>query len=131
MIKICILGSSHVACLTHGWEIIKADYGQVVITFFANDGFGIADDLKVNGRWLVPGNEYLKKFMVFIPGGLEYVVMDLFDHCLIYGLGLRLYNFNWAYYSTQVIEQALRDHVYDGPAWRLLQNVRRITHKTI
>ena len=50
MINICILGSSHLACLIHGWEIIKEDYKLIKITFFAKERFDLADGLQIKDR---------------------------------------------------------------------------------
>jgi len=131
MMKVCILGDSHVACLMHGWELIKEDYDQVAITFFAYGGFDLPDSLKVKDRYLVPDNDKIKKFIAFCSGGLEYIAIDSCDHFLISGLGLRITHPTWVYYSTQVQEQSLRDDIAECLAWKLFKKIRSITDQTI
>lgn len=126
-IKICVLGNSHVASLKMGWELIRNEYKQMNLTFFAQRQSGLNGLVLRNGL-LVPNNEELKRAISYTSGGLEFIDINDFDFCLLYGLGVRPYiAYSDQFFSKAVIELLAKDWCSNTLTARLLTMIRKIS----
>lgn len=83
--RLAILGSSHVAALKQGWEMLRPGCPDVVPTFFASRGTRLSA-MRVSGSRLVPGTDEVARDIAFTSGGLAAFDPAAFDAVLIHGL---------------------------------------------
>lgn len=131
MMKICVIGNSHVGSLKRGWDVIKEDYREQEITFFAQRSDGIDGLIAQNGK-LIPDNEVLARALEFTSGGKKEIDPNEYDVFIIYGAGLNIdFVRDSHFYSSAVIESSLNDLVANTVSFNLLKRLRTLTHKAI
>jgi hypothetical protein len=86
--KICIFGDSHVAAFRAGWALIQNDFPDTELSFFAAGGTAMKEIVVANGC-LVAEDARLKGFWETTSGGRARVE-PVFDHYILYGLGLKI-----------------------------------------
>ena len=59
MMKICVLGNSHIASLKNGWDRVGQKYPDIELVFFGARGAGL-DGLELDGKALVAANDDLR-----------------------------------------------------------------------
>jgi len=128
--KICVLGNSHVACLSKGWDKLKYNHKNVQLTFFAHRGEKLSGLTIKHGR-LSADNQRLRRVISHTSGGREHVDPNEFDCFLIFALGAKPYRYRPIYYSQQVHIAALEDHATHSTSWKLIERLRQITDKPI
>ena len=131
MMKICIMGNSHVGSLKRGWDGIHVEYPEKEIVFFAHRANGL-DGLIVHDGKLIPENEELAKAIEFTSGGKAEIDPVEYDVFVIYASGATV-NFTQSgfFYSKAVIQRSLTDFVEDTLSYKLLKKLRTVTNKTI
>ena len=87
--KICVIGNSHVGCLKLGWDLVRAEFPGVALTFFAARG-RMMRGLEVDDGKLVARNAELKSHMAFTSGGVHEILPQDYDGFVMYGLALSL-----------------------------------------
>lgn len=84
--KICIIGTSHAACLFAAWNKISTDYPDISISFYFNGGgyFG-KFQADTENRVLRINDEDIRKRFVQLSGGDGSIDFSTFDVCVIVG----------------------------------------------
>lgn len=131
MMKICIMGNSHVGSLKRGWDEIVGNYPEQEITFFAQRADGLNELISKNGK-LIPKSEELAKALEFTSGGKKEINPSEYDVFVIYGAGANI-NFvkDNQFYSSAVIESSLNDLVANTLSFNLLKRLRTLTTKAV
>lgn len=131
MIKICIMGNSHVGSLKRGWDNISSEHPEKEVIFFAHRANGLSGLISKDEK-LVPDNEDLAKALKFTSGGKQEIEPEAYDIFLIYALGLTI-NFaqSGRFYSKAVIKKSLNDFVESTLSFQLLKRLRDVTNKKI
>lgn len=124
--RVCVLGSSHAACLKNGWDRIQDEYPDFELRFFAARGKKIGQ-LQVDGTRLVPANERLRKMIRHTSGGLDEVDPAEADLFLFAGLGVRLHVNDGPFYSESVQRLAREDALRESIALSLLTKIRPLS----
>lgn len=84
MLRICLIGDSHLAALKQGWPSIEAEFPDTEVAFFAAGG-DMMLDLVVRGRRLQPSTEKLREILKFTSGrGAR--IQNTFDRYVLCGL---------------------------------------------
>lgn len=102
MMKLCVLGNSHVAALKLGWDKIRESYPQVSIRFFAAPGSRL-QHLNVDGSRLIPANKMLREILSVTSDGEPMIETSDYDAFLGYGLS----------FDVGPIDQHLSEAVFD------------------
>lgn len=131
MIKICVMGNSHVGSLKRGWDNINSECPGKEITFFAHRADGL-NGLIPKDKKLVPDNADLVNALKFTSGGKQEINPEAYDIFLIYALGSTV-NFTQSsrFYSRAVIKKSLNDFVENTLSFKLLKRLREVTNKKI
>ncbi len=89
-VSICLLGSSHSACMYKAWkERTFPVAGGVTLTFFAGPSLSL-NQLELDGRSLVPGNDSLAQKMHLTSGGKTRIDLDDYDAFVTIALGFKI-----------------------------------------
>jgi hypothetical protein len=131
IMRICIMGDSHVGSLKRGWDNIYDVYPDKEIVFFAHRANGLNDLIVRDGK-LVPNNGELAKALEFTARGKAEIDPVEYDVFIIYGVGANVnFTFNSLFYSKAVIRRSLNDFVENTLSFNLLKKLRAVTNKTI
>lgn len=87
--KICIIGNAHVASLQRGWEIVREQYPDVTLTFFAARG-RVLEECRVQDGSLVAPRRSVVRQLEYTSGGLSCITPSEYDACLVYSLDFSL-----------------------------------------
>jgi len=129
--KICVLGNSQAATLRDGWELIREDYKDISLTFFARFGNSM-NGLFIQDGKLSPDKEKLADAMRRTSGGLDVVDPGAYDAFLLFGMDASAnFVFPNRYYSAQVQRKAIEDMTTGTMASNLLAKVLDITNKQV
>jgi hypothetical protein len=129
IMKICVLGNSHVASLKKGWDSIQADNQKYQLTFFASRQKGLAG-LKLDNGVLVPSTPSLLNDISYTSGGMEEIPLDEYDVFLLYGLGLSMPILDTRL-STAVIQQTCNDIFNQALSFKIAKLIRSASNSTI
>lgn len=125
--KLCVIGNSHVGHLKSAWErSLRAANPSVELTFFASRGRRLEHLHVVDGN-LGTRDDQLRQALSFTSGGRTEIDPDCYDRYLVYGARARAYFSDGSFYSPAVQRLALRDHVRDSLAHRLILQLREVT----
>ena len=130
MMRLCILGNSHVGSLKLGWGIVAHQYPNVEITFFASRQRKM-EAFRVEKNSLVPDNKALKTAIAYTSGGLTVIDMQHYDVCLLYGLDLNPYLLPDTFFSAAILKEAVLGNVSSSVSWGLLHKIRMISDKAV
>jgi hypothetical protein len=144
MMRVCIVGDSHIGALQLGWRALRDEFPGIEVTMFGapRDLFA---ELAVSGGRLVPSGDQLREYFVRTSGGKTEIADD-YDHYLVCGL-------NWAVRlllpsigkyrcEDQVVDRRIpmsndsygrlvRDLLRDFIATEILVKLRQITDRPI
>jgi len=129
VIKICVLGNSHVGSLKTGWDRIFGQFPEYELTFFAARSNNLRHLVISNGA-LVPQNEELEKSIAFTSGGLKLVKLDFYDAFVIYGLGLLIPKID-SRISSAVLNIACREKYLNCLNLKLAKKIRAAVNSNI
>lgn len=131
MIRLCVIGNSHVASLKKAWDELASDHPEVQLTFFACRGWHLFKLFAEEGSLRCKG-EALKQILAFTSGGASEVRVDDYDRFLIYGSDARPYfTAPSEVYSRAAVMQSVYDSVGGTLAYYLLRQLRLLTDKPI
>ena len=85
VVRVCVLGNSHLAAAKAGWDLIASRYPGHALTFFGAPR-NIMKDLVREGGRLVPRSEKLLQKIRRSSGGLDAVELAEYDVFVLYGL---------------------------------------------
>ena len=129
--NICIIGNSHVGSLKRAWDNIKDLFPKINITFFAQRANGL-NDLIIKKNILLPNNDTLASAFKFTSNGSREINTANYDYFVIYGADAKAYieptNF---FYSEDVLLATIKDLISGTLSYKLLKQLRTITHKKI
>lgn len=86
--RVCILGSSHIAAWKLGWERIRNHHAGLSLTFFGSRGLTL-QELKVAGDRLSSDSAMVTRFMAMTSGGKTEIVGAEYDAFVVIALGFR------------------------------------------
>jgi hypothetical protein len=121
--RLCVIGTSHVATLKQGWEAIAADHPEVAPTFFAAP-LGKLASLKPEAGRLVSADAETRGLLV-ASGGSEAIPPGDFDAVLL--AGLRLYLPRLDRRMSRALQETTLADVMAGMALTLAKRIRRLT----
>lgn len=127
--RLCIIGSSHVASLRNGWDRMDSATAGVEIVFFASLGNGMMA-LQPQGGKLVPSRPNVARNMAFTSGGRKNIDPEEFDAFLIYGLALPVPRLEPGI-SAAVVRQVVQDTLEQSGVAVLLGRLRQVTDKPV
>ncbi|NOX41562.1 MAG: hypothetical protein GXP05_13950 [Alphaproteobacteria bacterium] len=132
--KICLLGTSHIAPVSATWEGgLKAKNPNHSITFFGAPGTQILG-LKNKANKLVPNNDKLAENFKITSGGHSFIEPRLFDIFVVMGLCRDLHMLGTIIgggYSIAVTTQSLVDYWKCSNLLRMVKRVRAATGSPI
>ena len=123
--RVCVIGNSHAGSLKRGWDLIKDDYKDHSITFFASPRQNM-QALELKNEALVPKTRALSKHLSFTSGGQNQINIKDYDIFLLYGLGMRL-PFLDARLSTAVLDHTFDDILFSSLSYRISKFIRPAT----
>ena len=88
LVKVCIIGDSHVGALKKAWAVIDRTFPGIRITFFALPALALDSVVAANGT-LCSVSEGDRKALEFISGGKSHIDPGEYDVFLVYGCGAR------------------------------------------
>lgn len=127
MIKLCVFGNSHTAALVEAWNVIKADFPNFSLTFFAYPNRGLFDT-DVNHEDIIPTSHHVKAAFKVTSNGQDSAKIGDYDGILLYGLldpNQFLYEVD-EYISDQVKTRLKIDVVRNELNFYLLNLIRKI-----
>lgn len=131
MIRLCVIGNSHVASLKKGWNELSGQYPDVRLTFFACRGRHLLR-LAARDGCLTSDIEALRQILSFTSGGSPEVRVSEYDRFLIYGSEARPYFTSPSeVFSRAVVMQSVHDSVEGTLAVHLLRQLRLLTDKPV
>lgn len=131
MIRVCVIGNSHVATIKEGWDKIASARPDISLTFFASRRRRILELVADNGK-LQPGNSDLMSEISITSGGKTSVDPDEYDVFLIYGLNNFWGNGDLKVRYSQAVWRAwLGDKERNSPAFFVAGLLREITDKPL
>lgn len=131
MIRLCVIGNSHVASLKKAWNDLSGQYPGVRITFFACRGRHLFNLAAKDGCLSCDG-EVLKQILAFTSGGASEVRVSEYDQFLIYGSDARPYFTSpGEVFSRAAVMQSVYDSVGGTLAYHLLRQLRLLTDKPV
>jgi hypothetical protein len=131
LVNLCIIGNSHVAALKKAWDVIRAEYPSIKVTFFARRGNELNNLVVTNGKLQSP-NEAGAKELEFVSGGRRRIDPDKYDVFLVYGCYARAtFRNSEPFYSRAVQDRAAHDLVDGSLSFKLLTSLRTITNKPV
>jgi hypothetical protein len=78
MIRIALIGNSHLSALALAWRELAPRHPDIAITFFGARAY-LCEGLRVSQRGLRPDNEQLRRSLTWLSGGLDEIVVADFD----------------------------------------------------
>jgi hypothetical protein len=131
MIRLCVVGNSHVASLKKAWNELSRQHPEVQITFFACRGRHLFRLVARDGC-LSCDVAALRQILSFTSGGASEIRVADYDQFLIYGSDARPYfTFPGEVFSRAVVMQSVYDSVGGTLAYYLLRQLRRLTDKPV
>ncbi len=130
MMKICIIGNSHVASLKNAWVQMKSSHPNIEMTFFAAKGKDLSG-LKCEDGVIVPDNPQLKSSLKFTSDGKEKIIPKEYDIFLVYGLNAKPYSIDDTNFSTDLLRQAVNDFVDGTLSFEVINLIRKVSDKKI
>ena len=128
-LKVCIIGSSHTASLKLGWDLVKDEFPNLELVFFASLGGTMRSLRAVNGK-LVAVDPRVADRMSFTSGGHKSIDPQDYDAFLIYGLKLFVPRLERGI-SLAVMKEVIRNTVEQGLTEKTVGRLRKVTDKTI
>lgn len=128
-LKICIIGSSHTASLKLGWELVKSEFPDVELVYFASLGGTMRSLRAVDGK-LVSIDPRVAKRISFTSGGHKSIDPRDYDAFVIYGLKLFVPRLERGI-SRAVMKEVIGNSVDQGLTEKTVGKLRKITDKTI
>lgn len=123
--KFCVIGASHTACLKQGWELVRDQFPDLDMVFFASPGSTLRH-LRVRDGHLVSIDPKLTKSMTLTSGGLQDIVPGDFDAFILYGLILRLPRLRRGI-SRAVMLETMKDIAEKGLTVKVARRLRSVT----
>lgn len=120
--RILVIGTSHVAALKLGWEIVAAQHPDVTLTIFGAP-LGKLASLKPEGAQLVSADAEARSLLL-ASGGAEVVSPGDFDAVLL--VGMRLYVPRLDMRMSSALRDTTLDDVMGGPVMGLAKRLRRL-----
>lgn len=131
MIRVCVIGNSHVAALKLAWDNIAAEFADFSFTFFASHGASTTGLIAKDGQ-LVPKSLALSRQLELTSGGLSAINPDDYDVFLSYGgLLVASKHTNPSDYSKAVREKTILCAAENSVLAHHLQQLRKVTKKPI
>ena len=91
-LRVCIIGTSHLACLKLGWDKIKDQFPDDEVVFFGAPG-GLLRHLRANNGKLISIDRKLTRSLAFTSGGASEIDPTAYDAIVLFGLHLKLPRF--------------------------------------
>jgi hypothetical protein len=128
-LKVCIIGSSHTASLKLGWELVKNEFPEVELVFFASLGGTMRSLRAIDGK-LVSVDPRVANRMSFTSGGHKSIDPRDYDVFVIYGLKLFVPRLERGI-SRAVMKEVIRNTTVQGLTEKTAGKLRQVTDKTI
>ncbi len=87
MIRLCVIGNSHIGAIRRGWDTVERDYQNSSIDFFGSTGDSIKTLANIDGVLSSP-DETVRAMLHRTSGGRESIVPASYDAFVVVGLGL-------------------------------------------
>lgn len=131
MIRLCVIGNSHVASLKKAWDNFAEPPPDLRLTFFACRGRHLFW-LTARDGCLSCDVPELKQILSFTSGGASEIRVSEYDQFLIYGSEARPYFTSpTEVFSRAAVVQSVNDSVGGTLAYHLLRQLRRLTDKPV
>lgn len=127
--RVCAIGTSHLAALKSGWDMVAPEFPGVEMTFFGSPGASLRH-LKMRGARLVPSDAELEHNLAWTSGGKTEIVVPDYDVLLLYGLNLGLPRLHCGF-STAVALATAADLGQKGLCQMTAAKLRKITRRAI
>ncbi|MFC3441904.1 hypothetical protein ACFOKF_12070 [Sphingobium rhizovicinum] len=129
--RFAVLGNSHIGSIKRGWDIVSAQQPDHQMDFFGARRDGLKS-LELDGNRLRPTDPDVLESIRFTSGGLDHIDLDAYDAFLLYGMeALPLFLDGRTFYSQQVMQATLADHVHPRVSYLTLKKLRDATSKPI
>jgi hypothetical protein len=128
-VKICIIGSSHVASLKLGWGLVRDQFPEHEVTFFGAKGSTMRNLRPDDGK-MVPLDEGLAESLAHTSGGLTVIEPGAYDAVVLHGLGLYLPRLRQGL-SKAVIQETLNDVTARGLTLKIAMRLRTLTDQKL
>ncbi|MBC7738902.1 MAG: hypothetical protein H7245_17185 [Candidatus Saccharibacteria bacterium] len=128
-LKICIIGSSHIASLKLGWEMVRDQFADDELVFFGGPRKSWRNSRAINGK-LVSIDPKLTENIRLTSGGLHEIDPNQYDAFLLYGLVLRVPRLRRGI-SKAVMQETVKDVVEMGLTKKVAKRLRSITNTTV
>lgn len=90
MLRFCLIGDSHLACLKAGWdETPEPRKSSVSVTYFGAQS-QLFEDLRIEGKSLASTSELVKMKMASTSNGKTSIEVEDYDFFIVVGLGFNL-----------------------------------------
>ena len=122
--RLGVIGTSHIATLKLGWEILGPQHPGIATTFFGAP-LGKLAGLKPQGERLASADPATRALLAASSGGIEDIAPKDFDAILLAGMRLYLPRLD-ARMSQALRDTALADVIAEGLAPRLAKRFRRL-----
>lgn len=128
--KLAIIGNSHIGSLKRGWDKISASHAGIEPVFFGARQQGLRH-LRVQGKELVPTEDWVRDSIRFTSGGQESISLTEFDSILIYACAAPAFFLaEGSFYSQQAFRRTMdgfRQRLY----FHLASRARKLTDRPI
>lgn len=131
MMRICVIGNSHVGAVKMAWDEIETDHPETSLTFFAGRS-NSTKGLKPKGGMLVPNTDVLTDQIAYTSGGHREIDPEKYDVFLLYGM---LSHPNIPKRYKRVSQAFLQDFLVEKASSSLMvaqaRKMRKITNKPV
>lgn len=129
MMRICMLGNSHIASLKNAWMEIGSMHPDCDLVFFASRQEGLSA-LQLKDNALIPTNDDAARDIRFTSGGHATIQLDEYDAFVTYGLLLSLPSLDRRL-SSAVLRRSIVDGISNTLNIRLCKTIREGSSKPI
>lgn len=126
-VKICIIGTSHIASLKLGWGMVQDQFPGHELVFFGSVGASLRH-LRVTDRKLISVNKSLTKSLAYTSGGTKDIDPTKYDVIILYGLIMRLPRLRQGI-SRAVFLETIKDVSEKGLTLKIATRLRKLSAK--
>ena len=89
MIRVCIIGDSHLSALKLAWDKISDQFTDIQIKFFGSVSNSL-NELRIEQGALTPQSDRVRKNLAITSGGSTKIILDDYDIFVLHGLGFNI-----------------------------------------
>jgi len=128
--NIAIISNSHAGALKKAWDVLRLDYPDVEIDFFAAAG-KLMKDFKMHGQEFTSDNKKLIDSIQYTSGGKNSLNIEHYDVFFLYGMDAGIYVYRDIFYTHDFKKFFLNRLASKATSWSVFKQLVSATDKRV